>query len=217
MTAESEKRVPIDQPPIGSQSALFREAGDEALMAHVANGSHSAFEVLLYRYEGPLITFCYAFMKNRDSAEDLAQETFLRVYKSAGRYQPVAKFSTWLYKIAANLCINELKKGKLRQTLSLDDPAGPDPEGTKIIERIAIAGDLPLTAVERREAHSMIGRAIDHLPDDQRTTLIMVEYHGMTYQEIAEILGVTVSAVKMRVKRARENLRQSLKILSHEG
>ncbi|MCX7804601.1 MAG: sigma-70 family RNA polymerase sigma factor [Planctomycetota bacterium] len=189
---------------------------DEALMARVAADSHSAFETLVRRYEAPLVTFCYAFIRDRDAAEDLAQETFLRVFRNASRYRPVARFSTWLYRIAANLCINEVKKGRLRKTLSLDEAVGPDPDGTKIIERLAASGDAPLTEAERREASALLDRAIRHLPDDQRTTLVMVEYHGMPYQEIAEIMGVTVSAIKMRIKRARENLREALKILGAE-
>jgi RNA polymerase sigma-70 factor (ECF subfamily) len=188
-------------------------ATDEALMEQLSNGSHVAFEELVSRYESQVLTFCYAFMRNREAAEDIAQETFLRVFRNSKRYQPVAKFTTWLYKIAANLCINELKKGKLRQSLSLDEPAGEDPEGTKIIERVAAGNSSPLTDAERHEAQHLIGKAIDHLPDDQRTTLIMVEYHHMQYQDIAEILGVTVSAIKMRVKRGRETLRETLKIL----
>jgi RNA polymerase sigma-70 factor, ECF subfamily len=204
-------------PPISSgQVVNTRNMGDEELMAHLANGSHHAFEELLSRYETPVITFCYAFMRNREGAEDIAQETFLRVFRNSRRYQPVAKFTTWLYKIAANLCINELKKGKLRQNMSLDEPAGPDPDGTKVIERIASDHASPLNDVEKIEAQNLIGKAIDHLPDDQRTTLIMVEYHHMAYQDIAEILGVTVSAIKMRVKRARETLRETLKILQAE-
>jgi RNA polymerase sigma-70 factor (ECF subfamily) len=186
---------------------------DEVCMERLAQGSHEAFDMLLSRYETPVITFCYAFMRNREAAEDLGQETFMRVFRNAKRYQPVAKFTTWLYRIAANLCINELKKGKLRQSLSLDEPAGPDPDGTKIIERIASDECSPLSDAENHEAQSMISKAIDHLPDDQRTTLIMVEYHHMQYQEIAEILEVSVSAIKMRVKRARETLRETLKIL----
>jgi RNA polymerase sigma-70 factor, ECF subfamily len=189
---------------------------DEVLMEQLAAGSHHAFEELLARYEAPVITFCYAFVRNREAAEDLAQEAFLRVFRNAKRYQPVAKFTTWLYRIAANLCINELKKGKLRQSRSLDEPAGPDPDGTKIIERIASDHASPLSDAESHEAQSLIGKAIDHLPDDQRTTLIMVEYHHMAYQDIAEILGVTVSAIKMRVKRARETLRETLKILQSQ-
>jgi RNA polymerase sigma-70 factor (ECF subfamily) len=194
-----------------------RTPTDEALMEQLSAGSHEAFDLLLSRYEAPVITFCYAFMRNREAAEDLAQEAFMRVFRNANRYQPVAKFTTWLYRIAANLCINELKKGKLRHNLSLDESAGSDPEGTKIIERIASGGASPLNEVERHEAERMIGRAIDHLPEDQRTTLVMVEYHHMQYQEIAEILGVTVSAIKMRVKRARETLKESLKVLASEG
>ena len=197
-----------DAPPVKLDGAT-----DEALMVQLAAGSHYAFEELLARYETQVITFCYAFMRSREGAEDIAQETFLRVFRNSSRYQPVAKFTTWLYKIAANLCINELKKGKLRQTLSLDEPAGEDPEGTKIIERVASGDPSPLSDAERREAQHLIGKAIDHLPDDQRTTLVMVEYHHMQYQDIAEILGVTVSAIKMRVKRGRETLRETLKIL----
>ncbi|MCW8128764.1 MAG: RNA polymerase sigma factor [Planctomycetota bacterium] len=197
--------------------ARLKEQGDEQLMAELAAGNHEAFEELLRRYETQVITFCYAFMRNRDSSEDMAQETFLRVFRNAGRYQPVAKFTTWLYKIAANLCINELKKGQLRSSRSLDEPAGSDPDGTRIIERLANKADAPLNEAEKHEAQRLIDRAIAHLPDDQRTTLVMVEYHHMQYQEIAEILGVTVSAIKMRVKRARETLRETLKILQAES
>src|SRR5690349_3853016 len=128
------------------------KATDEQLMEQVANGSSEAFEELVRRYESAVITFCYAFMRNRESAEDIGQETFMRVFRNSKRYQPVAKFTTWLYKIAANLCINELKKGKLRQNLSLDEPAGGDPEGTKIVERIASDGDTPLSDMEKKEA-----------------------------------------------------------------
>ena len=206
-----------NQPPLPALAPLdgtaMRQASDEVLMQHLAGGSHHAFEELLSRYETQVITFCYAFMRSREGAEDIAQETFMRVFRNSRRYQPVAKFTTWLYKIAANLCINEIKKGKLRQNRSLDEPAGEDPEGTKIIERVASGDPSPLTEAERREAQFLIGRAIDHLPDDQRTTLIMVDRQHLQYNEIAEILGVTVSAIKMRVKRGRETLRETLKIL----
>ncbi len=196
-----------------SGSVVLRTQSDEALMARVARGRQDAFEVLLSRYEDAVITFCYAFLGNRDSAEDLAQETFLRVYRSAGRYRPLAKFTTWLYRIAANLCINELNKRKLRRAVSLDEPAGSDPDGTRIVERIASDQAAPLSEAEKREAHRLVEKAISHLPEDQRSTLVLVEYHHLSYREIAEILGVTVSAIKMRVKRARESLRDMLRLL----
>lgn len=202
-------RLPAVPPPVRAVTRVT----DEALMIELANGSHTAFEDLLARYEAPVITFCYGFLRNREAAEDVAQETFMRVFRNAKRYQPVAKFTTWLYKIAANLCINELKKGKLRSSLSLDEPAGPDPDGSRIVERIATDTASPLTNMERAEAQSLISKAIDHLPPDQRSTLIMVEYHQMQYQDIAEVLEVSVSAIKMRVKRARETLRETLKML----
>ncbi len=199
-------------PPRAIERSAVRPT-DEALMQDLAQGANLAFEELLTRYETPVITFCYAFLRNREAAEDIAQETFMRVFRNAKRYQPVAKFTTWLYKIAANLCINELKKGKLRSTLSLDEPAGPDPDGSRIVERIAADTASPLSELERQEAQSLISKAIEHLPPDQRTTLVMVEYHQMQYQDIAEILEVSVSAIKMRVKRARETLRETLKML----
>ncbi len=207
----------VESEPAVAPRATERIGGgrvsDEALMQDLAQGDSHAFEELLMRYETPVITFCYAFLRNREAAEDIAQETFMRVFRNAKRYQPVAKFTTWLYKIAANLCINELKKGKLRATLSLDEPAGSDPDGSRIVERIATNSPSPLSELERAEAQGLISKAIEHLPPDQRTTLVMVEYHQMQYQDIAEILEVSVSAIKMRVKRARETLRETLKML----
>lgn len=190
---------------------------DEQLMDALGKGQHAAFEILLQRYETKVVTFCYAFTRNRETAEDLAQETFLRVFRNAARYQPLAKFTTWLYKIAANLCINDLKKTKLRPHLSLEEPAGSNPEGSKIIDRVASGEGTPLNAAERSEIQGLLQKAIDHLPDDQRTTLILVEYHHMQYQEAAEVLEVSVSAIKMRVKRARETLSHSLRILRAEA
>jgi len=196
-----------------SAGALLNNQTDEALMARVAVGGQDAFEVLLSRYESAVVTFCYAFVRNREIAEDLAQETFLRVYRSAPRYKPLAKFTTWLYRISANLCINELNKGKLRRAVSLDEPAGSNPDGTRIVERIAADVKAPMTEAEIREAHALVEEAIKRLPEDQRATLVMVEYHNLSYRDIADILGVTVSAIKMRVKRARETLRDMLKLL----
>lgn len=192
-------------------------ARDEDVLKEVAQGEEAAFAELLRRYENAILTFCYSFTRERGMAEDLAQETFLRVYRNAARYKPVAKFSTWLYKIAANLCINEIKRNRLRPVLALDEPAGSDPEGTRVIERLASGDDTPLTGAEKHEIQSLIRSAIDHLPDDQRTTLVLVEYHHLQYQEIAEILGVSVSAIKMRVKRARETLKELLKVLQMEN
>jgi RNA polymerase sigma-70 factor (ECF subfamily) len=192
---------------------LLRQQSDEALMARVARGGQDAFEVLLDRYGDAVVTFCYAFLRNREAAEDLGQETFLRVYRSAARYKPLAKFTTWLYRIAANLCINELKKGKIRKAISLDEPAGGDPDGTRIVERIASDARQPLSEAELREAHRLVEKAIERLPEDQRATIVLVEHHNLSYREIADVLGVTVSAIKMRVKRARETLRDMLRLL----
>src|SRR5437879_5846593 len=145
-------------PELSQTTTEAPRVADELLMQQLAAGSHQAFDELLARYETPVITFCYSFMRNREAAEDIAQETFLRVFRNAARYEPVAKFTTWLYKIAANLCINELKKGKLRATLSLDEPAGPDPDGSRIVERIATETASPLSEMAGVEATGLISK-----------------------------------------------------------
>jgi RNA polymerase sigma-70 factor (ECF subfamily) len=147
----------------------------------------------------------------------MTQETFLRVFRNAKRYEPTAKFTTWLYRIASNLCINELKKRKLRAHASLDaQPIGLDADGTKLVNRIASSTEIPLMKIERQELGGILKKAIDALPDDQRRTLILVEYMHLPYKEIADILDVTLSAIKMRVKRARDSLRVALQFLDSE-
>jgi RNA polymerase sigma-70 factor (ECF subfamily) len=195
------------------RSEILSTQTDEALMARVGRGGADAFEVLVERHANSVTTFCYAFCRDRDQSEDLMQEIFLRVFRNARSYRPVAKFTTWLYRVAANLCINEAKKAKLRKTVSLDGPMDADPDATRIVERMAGATPGPLTEAERHEAARLIEQAIEALPEDQRVTLILVERQNLPYKDIAEILDVTVSAVKMRVKRARENLREALKFL----
>jgi RNA polymerase sigma-70 factor, ECF subfamily len=198
------------EPP---KSEILNVQTDEALMARVAHGRADAFEVLIDRHFNSINTFCYTFCRNRDQAEDLTQEVFLRVYRNANRYKPVAKFTTWLFRVATNLCINEAKKAKIRRTVSLDGPVGNDPDASRIVEKMATDDPGPMSLAERQEAGKLIEKAIDALPEDQRTTLVLVERQNLPYKDIAEILGVTVSAVKMRVKRARENLREVLKFM----
>jgi len=195
------------------RSEILSTQTDEALMARVGRGRADAFEVLVERHTNAVTTFCYAFCRDRDQSEDLMQEVFLRVFRNARSYKPVAKFTTWLYRVAANLCINEAKKAKLRKTVSLDGPMDSDPDATRIVEKMAAGDPGPLTEAERHEASRLIERAIEALPEDQRVTLILVERQNLPYKDIADILDVTVSAVKMRVKRARENLREALKFL----
>lgn len=194
-------------------SEILGTQTDEALMARVARGGADAFEVLVDRHLNSVVTFCYTFCRDRDGAEDLAQEVFLRVFRNSKSWRPVAKFTTWLYRVAANLCINESKKARLRRTVSLDGPMDNNPDATRIVEKMAGGEDGPFTEAERHEAGRLIEQAIRALPEDQRVTLVLVERQNLPYKDVSEILGVTVSAVKMRVKRARENLRQALKFL----
>lgn len=192
------------------------DKSDEQLIRMVARGNEMAFGILLKRYERPLTTFAYGFMRDAQRAEDITQEAFMRVFRNAYRYKPMARFSTWVYRITTNLCINELKKQRLRQMTSIDQPLSADPDSTKVVEKIASDSATPLSQAEEKELQTLLARAVENLPDDQRTTLIMVEYNHLPYKEIADVLGITVSAVKMRIKRARENLRQMFKFLEDE-
>jgi len=198
------------------QDSDLKSKTDEELIRMVARGNEMAFEILMDRYERPLVTFCYGFMRDVQRAEDITQEAFLRVFRNAYRYKPMARFSTWVYRIATNLCINELKKQRLRQASSIDQSLSADPESTKVVEKIASDCATPLTQAEEKELQALLAKAVENLPEDQRSTLIMVEFNHMAYKEIADVLGITVSAVKMRIKRARENLRQMFKFLEDE-
>ena len=176
----------------------------------------AAFAELMRRYKRAIFAYAVASTGSRQDAEEITQDTFVKVYRAAHRFDSRYRFTTWLYKIALNLCINEQKKRKIRRTRSLDEPAGSNPDGTKIVERVAGPTPAPLTEAERHEFNRILWEAIAALPDEQRTTLVLLEVHGLSYREIAEVLDVSVSAVKMRVKRARESMQDCLRLLGVE-
>ncbi|MGH7144169.1 MAG: RNA polymerase sigma factor [Planctomycetota bacterium] len=212
-----------DPSGIGDAGAKSKDKGlsgrdDTDLMTLIATyGDPKAFEVLLKRHQRAVLNICFGFMRDHNLAEDMTQEVFLRVYRGAASYKPVAKFTTWLYRITANLCLNELKKNSIRRTRSLTEPTGPDPESTRLIEKIAASDEIPLTQAERHELRAILDKAIAALPAEQAATLILVENRHLPYEEVARIMNVTVSAIKMRIKRARTSLREALKILDNKG
>ncbi|MFN3485433.1 MAG: RNA polymerase sigma factor [Planctomycetota bacterium] len=165
------------------------------LMLRVKAGDPAALEELYRLYERPLFSYLYRLSGNRTRAEDLLQETFLRVWRSAARYTPSAKVSTYLFHIAHNLFANEA--ARLRPA-SL--PAPPDPE-----TRSDPAADL-----ERRNTHSAVLQALRTLPEGERACLLLSEYQGLSYSEIAEILDIPVGTVKSRIFNALRRLRDIL-------
>ncbi len=187
---------------------------DVLLMLDFQRGNRASFENLMRKYYKRIFNFALRFLRNREAAEDLAQEVFIRVYQSAHTYQPKAGFRTWIYTIAKNLVLNELKK-KGRFAVSLDEPMETeegetfrqleDPHAAHPLERLALA-----------ERAQKVREAIDGLPPQQRMVVVFYRFERLSYEEIAETLGLSVSAVKSLLSRARENLRTRLAKLKRD-
>jgi RNA polymerase sigma factor, sigma-70 family len=209
MLLESETFFSIFSYLIMSISGMQMES-DIELMMRAKGGSDAAFSELMRRHHRGVLNYIYRFTNSRESSEDLAQEVFLRVYRSAKRYQPEAKFSTWLYKIATNVCITAVKTRGKEQTLSLDE----------IQENSGDLGDPnlpdPSNLTFRREIGSAIFEALESLPERERIAIVLCKYEGLPYEEVAEVIGCTVGAVKAYVHRGRMKLIQKLKPYSEE-
>lgn len=181
---------------------------DAGLMLKFKSGDNSAFELLLDKYEKPLINFIYRFVGYQADAEDLAQEVFLRIYRSKNIYKPKSKFITWLYKIAVNLCIDYQRKRKIK-TVSLAEPVATAED--EIIREIPdLSENTPDVSAEKKQVSEIIQSALLSLPDNQRIALYLKIYDNKSYQEISEILDCSVSAVESLIFRARHNLRERL-------
>jgi RNA polymerase sigma-70 factor, ECF subfamily len=184
------------------ESQTFSDISDEALMLRVKNGDHDSFGELLRRYERQLTVFFFRQLRDEDGARDLVMDTFLRVYKAAYKYEPRAKFSTYIYQIARNLLINESQKREFRKTDSLDDMHENS--------NLQLAEDTldPEQELSRRELSDLVTKALNELPEDQRTILILVEYQEFSYERVAQIMGCSIGTVKSRIHRARQKVRE---------
>lgn len=186
------------------------DASDEDLMERFRDGDARAFETLLERHERKIFNFIFRFVRDRELANDLLQETFLRVVKNAKRYSRKAKFTTWLYTIARNQCIDALRRLQHRRHKSLDQPTGKDADGPTLLERVA--GKSP-DGLERTDAHQISARvsaAIDELSEEQREVFVMREIMQLKFKEIADVVGTSENTIKSRMRYALENLRLAL-------
>lgn len=182
---------------------------DAKLMLEFARGNTSAFEQILKKYKRLVINIAYRFIQNRAEAEDIAQEVFLRVYDSAKKYKPKAKFSTWIYKITANICLNKFRSKKYIQTLSLDKPISA--AGNEVIIQITDTTYVhPSVDTEKKELNQLVKEAISSLPINQRMVVILQKYEGLSYREISEVMGCSTSAVDSLLQRAKKNLKRKL-------
>jgi len=185
---------------------------DVQLMLDVKAGDEQSFALLLHRYRTPLVNFLYRMVRNREQAEDLAQEVFIRVYRARAEYVPSAKFTTWLFRIATNLALNSIRDTRhQRMEVSLDAPVTVDSEE---------GDERPLDVAEKNpniEEHlvqeaqrEMIRHAVDKLPEKQRAAVLLHKYQELDYGEISKILSCSESALKSLLFRAYETLRVEL-------
>jgi RNA polymerase sigma-70 factor (ECF subfamily) len=198
------------QDSAGSPSRTsYEDDPNVQLMLAVQQGDNQAFDVLMVKFYPRILNFVYKFVQNRARSEELTQEIFIRVYKSAGRYKPRAKFQTWLYTIARNVCLNEVTRNKTK-LISLATPAFGDNrtlEDELENERSPNPGQTTLGEERKRRVQA----AISALPPNQRMALILRRYEQMSYQQIADAMKVSTKAVKSLLNRAKENLKISLK------
>jgi RNA polymerase sigma-70 factor (ECF subfamily) len=191
----------------------MRNTPNEDLMRRIAAGDKPAFEALVHRHQRPVLNFIFRFIGDRDEAEDLTQEVFLRVWKSAGTYKPRAKFTTWLYRIAHNLCINKQRSLRIRSWFTASEPAShPRKSSAAFISRAGLIDTTPENDLIQRELIQQIRKALDGLPTSQRVALILKIYNGLSYQEISQIIGRSVSAVDSLLIRAKNNLRKKIRL-----
>jgi RNA polymerase sigma-70 factor (ECF subfamily) len=183
---------------------------DAQIMLRVKAGDDSAFEYLVQKYRRPMLGFMYRMAHNTAVAEDLAQEVFLRVYRSREKYEASAKFTTWLYRIASNLAVNharDTRNQRPENMVSLDEPD----QDTGLTMDLPDASLTAEEAIVRRERLAAIRQRVEQLPERQKIALVMHKYQQMDYRQIAEVLKLSESAVKSLLFRAYETLREQLK------
>lgn len=196
---------------------LLNELSDEELFERFRRGDKPAFEVLLRRHRAPLFTFILRTlgMGERARAEDVVQDTFVRVIKGAAEWQQRAKFSTWLFTIARNLCLDQKRRDKHRVADSLD--AAHDESARPLGETLEGAEAGPERQAMAAGLRPALEAAIAKLPEDQREVFVLREYSGLPFKQIAELQGIGENTVKSRMRYALESLRRTLTELGIDG
>lgn len=178
---------------------------DEELVARTVAGDADSFNQLMHRWERPIYALAYRVIGRDEDARDVCQEAFLRAFRALPGFKGEAKFSSWLYRITLNLCRDWIRRQKRT-------PVVLAPEGVDIVELASEQG--PVESIEdlvaRKQLSTTVGEAMQHLPEEQRTAIILKEYHGLTFQEIADLQGCPLSTVKTRLYQGLSVLRRQL-------
>lgn len=184
---------------------------EKDLIGRAKNGDQDAFGQLVLAHQNKVYTLCVHMVTNRDEAEDLAQEAFLKAWRSLSSFQEESSFATWMHRLTTNVCLDHLRKQTRRQNIAV--AVSLDDEDSGWSEPADHSQD-PQSHLEREERKRALGRALAQLPEAHRQMILMREVSGMSYQEIADALGADLGTVKSRISRARERLR---KILLRDG
>jgi len=189
---------------------------DAVLMLRVKRGDRAAFAELVGKYQQPLFNFVFRTLRDETETEDVAQNTFLQVWKSRARYQRTAKFSTWLFTIARNLCLNEIRRRSRHPAESLEEThAEHDDQPSRQYEDKKIF--LPTETALHGELAQKIEEALAELPENQRTAILLCRQDELSYEEIAKVLDCSLSATKSLIHRGREFLKEKLKPYLQSG
>lgn len=194
-------------PGAGGFKVLVDEQDEDAKwMSQVAGGDRAAFTRLFDRHQRRVVRFCHRFVGDASRAEELAQDVFIKLYKSANRYQPTARFQTFLFRVATNTCLNELRRPG--RTIEKVEAPVEDDDSQGAVER-ASGGETPDQALEAKDVEKALQRALSGMSDRERAAFTMCRFEGMAYRDIADALEATEAAVKSLIHRA------SLQVLKH--
>jgi RNA polymerase sigma-70 factor (ECF subfamily) len=189
---------------------------DAALMLRVKRGDAAAFTELVDKYKQPVMNMVCRILRDPTEAEDLAQNVFIQVHKSAHRYHVTARFTTWLFTIARNLCLNEIRR-RSRHPADSIDATHTDSEDQPLRQFEDPKSTSPPDALLQGELEQKILQAIADLPEPQRTALVLCRQEELSYEDIAEVLGCSISATKSLIHRGRETLKERLKPYLRSG
>lgn len=191
-----------------NKTAPLTREEERRLVARSQRGDLDAFDALMRAYERPVYNLAYRMTGNYDDANDVAAEAFVRVFNAIGRFRGESAFSTWMYRIATNVFLDERKRRRAHPQVSLDDEF--DTEGTNVQRQIEDTAPGPGAVAEEQERRRALDRAIQQLPDFQREMITMYHVLNMSYEEIGEVTGAPIGTVKSRLNRARLSLREAL-------
>lgn len=188
----------------------LEEMQDNELLTRFQEGDAEAFRVLLVRYRRPVYNFVLRTVREPETAEDLTQDVFIRVIRRGSDFQQQSKFSTWMYTIARNLCIDHLRKMRHRRHASLDAPVSGDDGAAPLNERIALHDPSVDRKAAGNDMRERIAAAVEGLPEEQREVFLLRQVQGMPFGEIARVTGTPENTVKSRMRYALERLQEAL-------